>query len=349
MRAYASRTLIVALSLQLAASPARTEPWGLSALRKFSTLTQSQWDEAARGIVQSKVLPDDKGGEVAIMGVVRLRASAACYLASLENIEEFKKSPDVLAIHQFSAPFNAKDLAGFKLQPPDLAGLPGCRIGSCNVKLPATAILRLQHDVGWSRPDHDQAAQAIFREAMLSYLNRYLREGNPALMVYRDKSAPVSLAKEFEDVLEEKPGIAELSPEFQNYLADFPRGKLPGAADFYYWSIENFGLKAFDNITQVLIYRQPGEALVATKQLYASHYFNASLGIAAALDDDGGPAHPGMYLVYLNRSRMDLLTGFWAPLRRAIARDRLEEGMRRNLTTAARKLEASCSARSVSN
>ena len=96
------------------------------------------------------------------------------------------------------------------------------------------------------------------------------------------------------------------------------------------------------SVTHVSVYVQPGRAVIASKQLYASHYFDASLGLTAALDQGAGPVHPSMYLVYLNRSRIDLLAGFWGGLRRAIVRGRLREGMRKHLVEIARKLESSC-------
>ena len=66
------------------------------------------------------------------------------------------------------------------------------------------------------------------------------------------------------------------------------------------------------------------------------------MGLTAALDDPGKASAPGMYLVYLNRSRIDFLSGFFGGLRRALARGRLRDGMRENLAGAVRKLESSC-------
>ena len=114
--------------------------------------------------------------------------------------------------------------------------------------------------------------------------------------------------------------------------------------EFLYWSTESFGLKPVASITHVFIYVQPGRVVTASKQLYASHYFDASLGLAAALEDRSDPSTPGMFLVYLNRSRIDLLGGFFGGLRRAILRGRLRDGMRKNLAEVIRELESSCAA-----
>ncbi len=125
-------------------------------------------------------------------------------------------------------------------------------------------------------------------------------------------------------------------------LEQYPGQTFTGVSDFFHWSTESFGLKPVASITHVYVYVQPGRAAIASKQIYASHYFDASLGLAAALDDPGDASNPGMYLVYLNRSSIDLLAGFFRGLRRAILRGRLRDGMRKNLADVVRKLEASC-------
>jgi hypothetical protein len=150
------------------------------------------------------------------------------------------------------------------------------------------------------------------------------------------------LPREFRGVLDARPGLGEFVPEFREYLAQYPSQPLPGVGEFFYWSTESFGLKPVASITHVYVYVQPGRAAIASKQIYASHYFDASLGLTAALDDPGDASNPGMYLVYMNRSRIDLLSGFFGGLRRVILRGRLRDGMRKNLADVVRKLEASC-------
>lgn len=323
------------------ASLACAQTWDLSALRSFSGLTPSQWEAVRRGRVQAKILTTQEHDEVAVVGAARARANTACFRTKFQNIESFKKNPAVLKIHKFEPPVEPRDLAGFSLPESDFADLPHCRIGNCIVKLPADAITQMSR-VNWSQPGHDMRAQAVFRDEMANYLKTYLQQGNSALVVYRDMSKPVSLAQEFAGVLDARPGLGGLVPQFQNYLAEYPKGSLAGVSSFLYWSTESFGVKPVDSITQVFMYPQPGRAVIASKQLYASHYFEGSLGLTAAMDDRSDPSHPGMYLVYLNRSRIDLLNGFLGGLRRAIVRGRLESGMRKNLAEVVRKLETSC-------
>ncbi len=321
---------------------ARAETWDLAALRIFASLTADQWKAVNRGEVQARVLDTHEKREVAVVGVAHLRATTACFITKFQDIEAFKKNPAVLRIRKFTPPLGPQDLEGFHLETRDLADLANCRIGNCNVKLPAGAIERLNRDVNWSGPGQATRAQTIVREELLSYIETYLHQGNSALIEYRDKKNPVRLAREFRGVLDARPGLEEFVPEFREYLAQYPGRPLPGVSEFFYWSTESFGLKPVASITHVSVYVQPGRAAIASKQIYASHYFDASLGLTAALDDFGDASNPGMYLVYLNRSRIDLLSGFFGGLRRVILRGRLRDGMRKNLSDVVRKLESSC-------
>ena len=321
---------------------AGAETWDLAALRAFASLTADQWKAVNRGDVQARVLDTQEKREVAVVGVAHLRATTACFVTNFQDIETFKKNPAVLRIRKFTPPLGPQDLEGFSLENRDLTDLPNCRIGNCNVKLPAGAIERLSHDVDWSRSDHDVRAQAVVREELLSYIEAYLHQGNSGLIEYHDKTNSVRLAREFRGVLDARPGLGEFVPEFREYLAQYPSQPLPGVGEFFYWSTESFGLKPVASITHVYVYVQPGRAAIASQQVYASHYFDASLGLTAALDDPGYASNPGMYIVYLNRSRIDLLSGFFGGLRRAILRGRLRDGMRKNLAEVVRKLEASC-------
>ncbi len=342
MRFPGPALVALALILPLVAATANTETWDLAALRSFAGLTADQWKAVNHGDVQASVLDTREKQEVAVVGVAHLRATTACFLAKFQDIETFKKNAAVLRIQRFMAPVSPQDLQGFGLDARDLADLPNCRVGNCSVKLPAETIERFGRDVDWSKPDHAIKAQSIFREDLQNYIKAYLQEGNSALIAYRDKNKPVRLEREFQGVLGARPGLGEFVPEFRDYLKRYPREPLPGVSEFFYWSTESFGLKPVASITHVSVYAQPGRAAIASQQIYASHYFDASLGLTAALDDPRDASTPGMYLVYLNRSRIDLLSGFFGGLRRSILRGRLRDGMRKNLADVVHKLESSC-------
>ena len=49
---------------------------------------------------------------------------------------------------------------------------------------------------------------------------------------------------------------------------------------------------------------------IASKQILSSHYFDGSLGLMVLFDGEALPGNrPTSYLIYVNRSRIDLLRG----------------------------------------
>ena len=318
------------------------EPWGPGDLQALAGLTADQWQAVQRGGPQARIVDTKENREVAVFGIAHLHSTAACFTTMLRDIENFKKDPAVLRIRKFEKPVEPHDLEGLRLEEADVAGLVNCRVGACNVKLPAATIQRFGRDVDRSRPDYATTSQEIFREELLAYLETYLNHGDSALIEYRDKRRSVRLADEFGGLLDARPGVAGFAPEFYAWLARGTGGTWPDVDQFLYWSTESFGLKPVTSITHVSIYKQPGRAVVASKQIYASHYFDGSLGVTVALDDPSRDPGAGMYLVYLNRSRIDLLEGILGGWRRAALRSRLVDGTQKYLVQTVQKLESSC-------
>jgi hypothetical protein len=320
----------------LAQAPDRVED-----LRKFTGLTPYEWKSVEAGKIAAKVVNTSYKLEVAVIGVDHVRVSRKCFLEQFRDIELFKKSPAVLQIGKFSAPVKLQDLARLTLDSEDAARLPDCRIGSCTMKVPVRMIQRLR-SASSGELESEADLNSLFRDELLSYLQSYIARGNDALVEYRDKSTPVSLAAQFHSMLDDWPALQDSAPQ----LYDSLRGgsKQPGEPleVFFYWSKESFGLKPVISITQVIIDQRPDETWIASKQIYADHYFDASLGITVVLDDPADSTGNTIYLAYLNRSRIDLLGGVLGPLRRSLVRGRLQEGMKKNLRQTAEQLEAGC-------
>src|SRR4029078_13372344 len=88
------------------------------------------------------------------------------------------------------------------------------------------------------------------------------------------------------------------------------RPTVPGGDSFMYWSKERFSGKPIISATHVTIVRSGDqrmpEALVMGKQIFGTHYLDASASVTAIVRSTTGSHH---YLVYLNRSDVDLLDG----------------------------------------
>jgi hypothetical protein len=180
------------------------------------------------------------------------------------------------------------------------------------------------------------------RAQVVSYLSAYQARGDAALVTYNDRSQPVSLKDQWAGIIANSPLFHEYSPELKGYLERFPSGTLPGARDVFYWIKENYGMAPVLSLVHAVIYSppsRPDRTIVAQKQLYASHYYDGSLAIAALLDThDAG--QPGTYLVYANRSRGDLLKGGFGGLKRSVARSQARQAAEETLGNIKQMLES---------
>ena len=107
------------------------------------------------------------------------------------------------------------------------------------------------------------------------------------------------------------------------YLLDYPKTSLPDATSFLYWQEATFGLKPTIRISHLTIRDGPEETIVASKMLYATHYFRSALELRALIPDPS--RGDGFWLLTVNRSRADGLDGAGV-IRRRVQRQ-VEESM----------------------
>ena len=351
MRAVASPLLLAcgALAAALLAPPLPAWPSsmnrGAAGAREFmrTTIGLSERDLAAldRGHVITRALGADESREIALAGAVRIEHRREALTSRLRDLVSFKRSPLVLQMGRFSEPPRPEDLATLALDSGDIDGLEHCRVGDCNVRLPAAVIQQLQSEVDWKRHQSAAHVTALMRRWLLEYLEAYRRAGNEAMVEYADRGHPVLLAEETRALLEGSPYLSTQTPELRRYLLEYPRGRLPAGEDAFYWSLEKFGFKPVLSMTHVTLYPLPGsggDLVMTSKQLYASHYFDASLGITAVLGLDG--ERPAFYLLYLNRSRVDRLGRTFGGLMRMIVNRRTRDGLEKQLAAIKRNVEA---------
>ena len=181
------------------------------------------------------------------------------------------------------------------------------------------------------------AVQQAFRRAVLERVQMYLANGY--VPAYDDQTNRVWPATRFALLLEHSVFLTKRLPRFAEHLRGYPLTAAPGVESFVYWSKERLARKAIISATHVSILRsgEPGlpDALAAGKEIFATHYVNASLGVTAILR--GAPGGPN-YLVYVNRSEVDVLGGMFGGLVRWFMQRRLKaeaanllQGLRRRL------------------
>ena len=238
---------------------------------------------------------------------------------------------------RIGTPPTLDDFAALRLPDEDLDDLQRCRVGNCPVKLSEQALGRFLSEIDWRAPDARTRANALMQDLAFQYVVRYLDGGNDQLAVYRDGSRPTFVAREFRTMVDEMAELTTYMPEMRRYLLEYPRVTIPGATSFLYWQETEFGLKRTIRISHLTIREPPDSAVVASKMIYASHYFWTGLELRVLLPD---PARgSGFWLVTINRSRSDGLSGFTGLFVRRRARSEVQSGTLASLRSTKLRLE----------
>lgn len=313
-------------------------------LQKYLKFSRKDLLTMEQGKVVVKVFDvSNVENEVGAFGVVRLNIPKEFLVEKFRDIVTFTESPEVKEIGKFSNPARQEDIQGLTLDSEDLSALKNCKPGDCKVKMDAVMMERFQKEVDWSAPDYKERATALMQQTLVDYVNAYLELGDAAMGEYHDQENPLCLASAFRELLRNSSYLFEYVPELCTYLQEFPKGQLPNVENFIYWSKEQFGLKPVINLFHVTIYtrKQNGstDIFITSKQIYASHYFETSLGFTAFVDEIGGKWPLDSYLMYLNRSRFDQLRGALKGLIVAVAKDKVYNGVKKYFQQVKERLE----------
>jgi hypothetical protein len=309
-------------------------------LTQHVKLTAAEIASVAAGKPVTKLLDGDPGKEVSVFGIVWIDAQPEAYVRALNDIENFERGANFRATKKISAPPQLSDFDAFELPPDDVKALRTCKVGDCEIKLGEETLLRVRKEIDFSQPDAHDRVTRFARQLALDYVKAYLHGGNTELAVYRDSKHPTFVAKEFESMVNRIPALQEFTPDLRRYLLEFPKVSIPNTTSFLYWQEASFGLKPTARINHVVI--QPnasGGFNVASKQLYASHYFWTALEVRVLTKDPNRPN--GFYFVNVNRSRSDGLTGMIGRLIRGKVRGQARSGMESALMATKKLLEGS--------
>ena len=342
MAGYIVRLTFLFCSLTVLLDGQMPQPEPETFLRKQLGFTASELGSLERGEIIVKLPKTSETREVAAFAVMRLDVPSEFFVKRVHDIVSFKKSENVLQIGRFSNPPRLEDLAGLTFDAVDIDAIRRCKVNSCDVKMSRRFIERFRSEIDWSAPDYRERVTVLARRMVLEQVQAYLQGGNAALGEYNDKSHVLRLADEFRSLLQPAPYMYEYVPEFQNYLQNFPHSRPNHVEDFIYWSKEKFGLKPVVSATHIAIYQRPRprgtDILIASKGIYATHYFEASLGLTAFVQSQSSDQERS-YLMYINRSRTDALRGLFAGLKRALISGSLRDGAKKSMDLIKKKLE----------
>jgi hypothetical protein len=253
-----------------------------------------------------RVLPGS-GGQVAVFAASRVNATPEQLIARMRDIEGLKRSRFAPVVRRFSDPPALGDLAELTLDDGDVTDLRACRPGDCGVKLGAAEIDTVTHAAAAAGQAWRDRVQLEFRAIVRARAAAYRARGFDGLSSYDDRSSAVRPSAVHATIVRAAP-----------FLREADAG---GGESFLYWAQERAAGKTIVTVSHVtLVAGGTPSALVISRQVYASHYMSGAIGVTALVQSDDLAR---LYLVYVNRTHLDVMGGFLAPVKRAIIEGRV--------------------------
>jgi hypothetical protein len=283
-------------------------------------LTVSDFTRIDAGEVVAKGTAAGDARDIATFGIVRARITPAFYVERLADIASFKKDDAVVQIGVFGRPPALRDVEALSLDEPDMRSLRECRVGHCGLQLPAETITRVRTEVDWARSDARQRAHGLIHQMLVDYVSRYQRAGHDTAMHYADREDVINVRNEFLSLAASDAGGWGRFSVLRRHFVEYPGASTPDARDLVYWSKEIVARRTVASVTHLAILPcadSPAAFAVGSKQIYGTHYFDASLGLTVLVPDQSSPS-PGTYVAYLNRSRVDVIGGMFGGVAKKI-------------------------------
>ncbi len=253
-----------------------------------------------------KVLATPNPRDVAVFGIVAVDAPRSRIVQRLAAFPGSLATPTRTRLGLFGEAPSAGDVEQVRVDDEAVGELRKCRPNSCNFKMPAADMSRVQRLLA-DGANRDAVARYV-RQRMVEYVSDYRSRGNAALVVYDDRGG-VKASEAFTELLAASPYLYRYVPRLHEYLRAYPAGRPSGARDaLVWWQDEMPGLRPILGITHVTLYdtpELPGMSILSAKQLYANHYFEAAFDLLTVVDRAEAPG--GAYLVVLRRYRFDNL------------------------------------------
>ena len=279
-------------------------------LQQSIGLDAKQIAAVERGEPLVTALQTQNSRDVAVFGIITTRVARETIVRQMRDFPTWLRNPNRLRFGIFSNPATVADAQALTIEKGDADDLKNCRPGECKFKLPPAEMGRVHERVNWSAPDAQQQVTNYTRQRLVDYVTAYRARGDSALVDY--DGAPVVRASDaFAALLGDSPYVYQYAPSLQQYLSTYPRTKLDDASEVVYWSEDAAPhLRRILSVTHAVLYSPPelpGTSLVASKQIYANHYFEGALDLTTIIDRQDASGAAGSYLLVLRRYRFDYL------------------------------------------
>lgn len=313
-------------------------------LQKQIGLTPPEIESVIAARPVSKLLKTKRKDEVAIFGIVRINAPQELFIEKHRDIVAFESGKGVQGVGRFHSPPVLSDVAALQIDNKELKEIPKCKPGNCSIKLSDQVMKSLGEKINWSSPRAAKQAQSVIRQAFVDYVAKYQKIGDEGLAISNDQKKPQAIRDGFRQLLLNSSHFIQYDPQLVNYLEKYPQEKPVDTEDIFYWQKAVFGLKPVVRASHLVIHRSQQEDdvryTIASKMLFASHYFRAALELKSTVPDPASPEANAFYLICVNRAFVDGLTGLKGLLIRRTVLERSRQSLDRYLLSVKQKIEA---------
>ncbi|MEP7086769.1 MAG: hypothetical protein ABI884_05495 [Gemmatimonadota bacterium] len=278
--------IAVSLAASIASAPALlAQPPSLP--HRLTILDAKKLEAVERGAAVAVTIDAPEKTEIATLGIVRLAVPRAFYLERVRPLTGFLSNGTTPMSGVFGDPARPEDVAALVLDPGDSRMLAKCKPFSCDVKLPANEMENFRTALAMS-PNAAARADSLMREWLVSYVNAYRADSLEETLIYDDTKRSIRSSDAFRALLTE-PMIAGLdAAPFTSMLATPRSARAPEVASRISWELSRMpGLKPTLEVVERSMYTspsQPEESWLASKLLYASHYFESQIDFITLAD-----------------------------------------------------------------
>jgi len=316
-------------------------------LRRTLVTNLKTSDESLRALehggVVAYAIDLEPPSRIKLVGMIRIWATPESFVKNYRNIESFESVPGVSVSRKFHVPPKESDLAEMALSTAEAEGLKACEPGNCDFKIDDDGLRQIRETVKWASGDDAAQASAAVRRLWLEKLRRYQAIGDAGLPVYHDSTDYFSVGKGLKDLMLDSDPLREYAPQLDQYLRKYPRSGGRPIENFFYWQSGDFGLKPVHRISHVAIQKTSsthGDAyVIASKMLFASHYFRSGLEFRYLIPGQNQRAGGMLYLVLVQSSEVDGMEGWKGRLLRPIVVTKSITAMEKYLGTVKEKVE----------
>jgi hypothetical protein len=301
--------LSAAIAALILAFPARAQqPAELTTFLHDIGLDAGQQLAMSRGGAVVKVLATGDQRDVAIFGIVTIPMTRDAYVRQVLDFSASLAQPSRELYGIYAAPATPADMQRFTIDDDELGDLRKCRPNDCDFKLPGVLMDSIQMLLQGPTPQQLARASTYARARLATFINEYRAQGVRARVVYDDRGRVIG-SEAFDRLLSESPYGMRYSAAITRHFDRFPADTLPGgdAREVIYWSQDHVPkLRRTLTVWHRVVYTPPDNpnlTLIAAKQIYADHYFEAGLDLSSVIPASATSS----YLLVLRRYRFDNL------------------------------------------